>query len=112
MTRPLHLLAFVLLVTLALCVGGPPCVFALERAPAIATATYDVPVQSSAPPQVLTDNGDPDDWATKSDRSEVGGNGAQSQHSIAGGSGTGWRDYMEYISELMIRTRLYLTGIL
>jgi hypothetical protein len=112
MTKPSPKLRVVLLVALALCVGGPPSLFALEPAPEIAVATGDNPYQPPTPPQSIVNNGDPDDWASKSDEDGMSGQGVQTQLGCPGGSGLTWREHVEYVSGSLIRIKLYLTGIL
>jgi hypothetical protein len=112
MIKTIPRLRVVLLVALALCVGGPPSLFALERTPEIAVATNDQPNQIPPQAQLVMDNGDPDDWASKTDEDEMSNGMVQTQLGSPGGSGSGWRDYVEYLSGLLIRIKLYLTGIL
>jgi hypothetical protein len=117
MGKGMRTLRVVLLVALALCVGGPPSLFALERTPEIAVATNGGPGQTPpqpGQPQLVMDNGDPDDWASRSDEDEdemVAGGSVATLYTPSGSKAT-WRDYLEYISGLLIRIKLRLTGIL
>ena len=115
MGKGMRTLKVVLLVALALCVGGPPSLFALERTPEIAVATDGgpgQPPQQPLAPQVVTDNGDPDDWASRTDQDEMVTGGIIASLDKPSGSKATWRDYLEYISGLLIRIRTRLTGIL
>jgi hypothetical protein len=112
MTRSITKPRVVLLVALALCVGGPPSLLALEHTPEIAVATSDTPYQPPTPPQSIIENGDPDDWASKSDEDEMSGHGVQTLLGGPGGSGVTLREYLEHVSGSLIRIKLYLTGIL
>ena len=112
MTKPISTLRVVLLVTLALCVGGPPSLFALERTPEIAVATNDQPDQIPPQAQLVMDNGDPDDWASRTEDDEMSIGGVQTLLGAPGGPGITWRDHVEYVSGRLIRIKLCLIGIL
>jgi hypothetical protein len=112
MIRPISTFRVVLLVALALCVGGPPSLFALERTPEIAVATNDQPDQIPPQAQLVTDNGDPDDWASRTEEDEMSIGGVQTLLDAPGSAGVTWRDYVEYLSGRLISIKLYLTGIL
>ena len=112
MAKTISVAKVVLLVALALCVGGPPSLFALERTPEIAVATNGQPDQIPPQAQLGMDNGDPDDWAAKTEDDEMSVGGGQFQLGSPGGSGAEWRDHVEYLSGRLIRIKLYLTGIL
>jgi hypothetical protein len=99
--------AIVLLVALAFFVGVSPPLFALDRLP----EHGQVPGYSSAqtPPDVtlVTDDGDPDDWASNTGEGEGPDGVDQSKPGERN-----WLDYLESVRDLILRIKLGLDGIL
>ena len=86
---------------------------ALEGVPEIAIDSNDQPGQ--APPQLqsIGNNGDPDDWASKTEGEEEEDEISTGMvQFILGGPGVTWRDHAERFSGRLIRIKVYLTGIL
>ena len=99
--------AFALLVALAISVVAPPVLHALERSPVIAFAPGYEPAPPPTQPQLTTDAGDPDEWASKSDQGMSGAQGDKSD-----GSGVKWLDYLRSLRGLVAGIKLQLEGIL
>jgi hypothetical protein len=113
MAKKRNIFKVVLLIGLALCVGGPPSVAALERTPQLAIDSNDQPGQPPPQLQSIGNNGDPDDWASKTE-----GEGEEDEISagtvqfLLGGPGATWRDRAERFGGRLICIKVYLTGIL
>jgi hypothetical protein len=99
--------AFFLLVALALSVAAPPVLLALERPPDSVIAPGSEAGQVPSSPRMVSDNGDPDDWASRSDQSSSGGREVSSDE-----SDVSWRDYLDSLRGLLGGIKLQLAGIL
>ena len=116
MAKTTNTLTVVLLIGLALCVGGPPAAAAPEGTPEIAVDSNDQPGQQPSQPQCIVNNGDPDDWASRTDgeeeEDEACAGMVQFMLGDPGDPGATWRDHAERFSERLIRIKMYLIGIL
>lgn len=99
--------AFFLLVALALSVAAPPALLALDRPPDSVTATGGETGQTQSTPLMGSDNGDPDEWSSRSNQGSGG-----SQEGDSGGSDLDWRDYLESLRDLLGGIKMKLAGIL
>ncbi len=98
-----------LLVALTLFVGAPPVLHSLERPPDLANGSGYQPGQIPFQPELVTDNGDPDDWASKNDPD---GEEDEAGQGIMGGSDGKWLDYLESLRGIIFQIKLKLAGIL
>lgn len=108
MLSPKLIPALCVLVALALSTGAPPFIHALERPPDIAIQPGDYTGSVSSGPPMVQDDGDPDDWASRSDDESSGGG----QNEQLGGSGAEWDNYKHAIRGLILRIKIALGGIL
>lgn len=99
--------AFFLLVALALSVAAPPALLALDRPPDSVTAIGGETGQTQSTPFMGSDNGDPDEWSSRSNQGSGG-----SQEEDSGGSDAGWQDYLESLRDLLGGIKMELAGIL
>jgi hypothetical protein len=63
--------------------------------------------QTPSTPIMVSDNGDPDDWASRSDQGSSGGEEQSSE-----GSDVSWRDYLDSLRGLLGGIKMQLAGIL
>jgi len=101
--------ALILLVALVLLVGVPPSLNALDRLPSTSTTVAGEEPGSQSTPQMVANDGDPDDWATSTESEDNAGGAIQGG---TGGDGSDWRDYLESIRDLILRIKNELGGIL
>lgn len=98
-----------LLVALALFVGAPPVLHSLERPPDLANGSGYQSEQIPFQPELVTDNGDPDDWSSKNDPD---GEEDEAGQGTMGASDGKWLDYLESLRGIIFQIKLKLEGIL
>ena len=108
MTHRTRAPAIVLLVALAFFVGVPPSLFALDRPPDSYGGLGNDPGQTSSDVVLVTDDGDPDDWANSDEGEENEG----VEQGKTGGDDGKLQDYLDSIRGLILRIKLSLDGIL
>lgn len=101
--------AIVLLVALVLFVGVPQSLFALDRLPYSGSTSGSGPGDISSAPEMVADDGDPDDWASSTEAGE--GADGTSQAKTADDDAK-WRNYLDTILDLILRIKMELAGIL